>query len=100
MKTERKGKQNGLSRENINLIKPGTMVIYGNSDELMTTGGKTIKKCAYKNPHRWIRTLDIGWLVCYIAARAEVLQSRGSITHTNTRRDKKLGVRLTKASGS
>ena len=50
MKTERKGNRSGLSRENINLIKPGAPVIYENSDELMTTGGKTIKKRAYKNP--------------------------------------------------
>ena len=63
MKTKRKGNQSGLSRENINLIKQGTSVIYENSDELMTTGGKMIKKRAYKNPHRWIGTLDIGRLV-------------------------------------
>ena len=50
MKTERKGNRSGLSRENINLIKQGTSVIFENSDEHMTTGGKTIKKHAYKNP--------------------------------------------------
>ena len=50
MKTERKGNWSGFSRENINLIKPGAPVIYENSDELMTTGRKMIKKRAYKNP--------------------------------------------------
>ena len=52
MKTERKGNRSEISRENINLIKLGAPVIYENSDELMTTGGKKIKKRAYKNPHR------------------------------------------------
>ena len=52
MKNERKGNRSGLSCENINLIKQGTSVIYENSDKLMKTGGKTIKKRAYKNPHR------------------------------------------------
>ena len=100
MKIERKGNRSRLSRENINLIKKGTLVIYEKSDELMTTGGKMIKKHAYKNPHRRIGTLDIGWLVRYIAAMVEVLQSRGSGTHTKTRRDKTSGVRLTEASDS
>ena len=95
MKTERKGNRSGLSRENINLIKQGTSVIFENSDELMTTGGKTIKKRAYKNPHRWIETLDIGWLVHYKAVMVEVLQYRGSGTHTKTRCDKTSGARLT-----
>ena len=100
MKTKRKGNRSGLSRENINLIKPGAPIIYENSDELMTTGGKTIKKRAYKNPHRRIGTLEIGRLVRYKAATAEVLQSMGYGTHTKTWRDKTSGVRLTEASDS
>ena len=50
MKTKRKGNRSRISRENINLIKPGALVIYENSDDLMTNGEKTIKKRAYKNP--------------------------------------------------
>ena len=88
MKTERKGNQSGLPRENINLIKPSALVIYENSDELMTTDGKKIKKRAYKNPHWRIGTLDIRRLVRYIATTAEVLRSKGSGAHTKTRRDK------------
>ena len=57
MKTERKGNRSRLSRENINLIKPGAPIIYENSDNLMTIGGKMIKKHAYKNPHRQIETI-------------------------------------------
>ena len=48
------------------------MIIYEKSDELMTTDGKTNKKRAYKNPHRRIRTLDIGQSVCCKAAIIEV----------------------------
>ena len=42
MKTERKGKQSGPSRVNINLQKRSMKVLYEKSEELMTTGWKMI----------------------------------------------------------
>ena len=86
----------GLSSENFNLIKQGTPVIYKIIYDFVTIGRKKIKKRAHENPHRRIRTLDIGRLVSYAAATVGDLQSKGSETQTKKWRDKHRGSDLLK----
>ena len=89
MSIERKEKTGtAFSRENLNLIKTKHTRHSWNQLQAHNNGRKAIKKGAYKNPHRRIGTLEIGWLVHWNAAMAGDPWSRGFIAKTKHQRDK------------